>query len=459
MNQARSTAFSPAALERLGSFVSDAALHPDAATLRCLRDGVVDVLGCILVGADTSVARKAQTAVRGLGAAGDRPVFGTDLRVSRPHAAFLNAVAGHALDFDDWEVPGNSHPTVVMIPALLAAADRKTSGADLTSAYLAGFEVIARLGEAMNFEHYDRGWHTTATLGALGSAAAVARLLALSPEQTTCALSLAVSRAAGYTCQFGSEAKPLQAGFAAQAGVECAYLAQAGLSGQPDVMHHAKGMAALMGVPDPARLDRALDKLGKPLALAEHGLVLKPWPSCGYTHRIMTCALELAPAIESAEDIQRIDLHLPDFHYAILPFDAPAKRAEALFSLHFVSAMGLARRGLNLADVARPSWLDPDISGLVRRTHVHPFAPKRPELNYDPDDPDRMEVTLRDGRRLAATCPYPLGAPQNPMTSDQIRAKFTANAGRTGQALLDSLFDWPASTSVLTLLDSLGENP
>ncbi len=134
-----------------------------------------------------------------------------------------------------------------MLPASLAIAPPVAAGREVVSAYLAGFEVIARLGEALNFEHYDAGRHTTATLGALGAAAACARLTDLSADTTTNALSIAVSAVSGFACQFGSDTKPLQAGFAARAGVEAAYLANAGLTGQAHVLDHPRGRAALLG--------------------------------------------------------------------------------------------------------------------------------------------------------------------------------------------------------------------
>lgn len=444
------------ALFRLGHFIAKARPQPDATTLQTLRDGVFDVLGCILVGASTDIAQRARAAVRQMGSGLGSPVFGTDMDTSRSHAALLNATAGHALDFDDWEIPGNSHPSVVMIPALLAAADRHTSGRDLVTPYLVGFETIARLGEAMNFEHYDKGWHTTATLAALGATAAVSRLRALDPAQTTHALSLAVSRASGYTCQFGSNAKPLQAGFAAQTGVECALLAQAGLTGQAHVLEHTKGLMALTAGTSPTELTRALDRLGSPLALSQYGLVLKPWPSCGYTHRIMTCALQLAPELGDLGDIDRIDLHLPDFHAAILPFHTPTNRSEALFSLPFVCAMGLLRRRLSLRDVSHPTWDEPAIVSLITKTEIHPFSPVKPDLNYAPEDPDKLSITLRSGRVLSATCTYPLGAPQNPMAPSQIRSKFASNAGPVPEGWIDAMFDWPNSPSILSLLDIKG---
>lgn len=441
-------------LAKLAAFIATDPLEADTTTRDVVRDGVIDTFGCIHVGARQPVAEKTRSAILALGTSGAASIYGTSGRASAPHAAFLNAVAGHALDFDDWEVPGNTHPTVVLLPALLASISAKTSGADMERAYLAGFEVIARLGEALNFEHYDKGWHSTATLGSVGAAGAVARLMGLNADQTTHALAIAISRACGYTCQFGSDTKPMQAGFAAQAGVEAAHLARAGLTGQAYVLEHARGMNALTaGVPQD-RLDAMAARLGRPLALREHKLVLKPWPSCGYTHRIMTAALELSHRLPDLAHIAQIDLSLPDFHAAILPFAQPTRREEALFSAPFVAVMGLKYQRLELDDISARIWEDTDIKSLIARTHVYPFRPTRPEMNYDPSEPDRLRITLRSGEVLEQTCAYPLGAPQNPMSAQALRDKFTANAPQFSGPQTDALFDWPAAQLAQTVFSN-----
>jgi len=456
---------SETALTRLAGFVAEDPFTPDQSTTAIIRDGAIDTLGCMIVGAKTKVAQRCLSAAAHMGGSGGPSrVVGSSECFSRPHAAFLNAVAGHALDFDDWEIPGNTHPTVVLLPALLAVAERITNGEDLVRAYLAGFEVIARLGEALNFEHYDAGWHSTATLGAVGAAAGCARLMGLNSSETATAMSLACSSAAGYTCQFGSNAKPAQAGFAARTGVEAACLAKAGLSAQPHVLDHPNGLAAQMGGLNPDRLEQTLQKLGTSYALSEHGLVLKPWPSCGYTHRIMTCALEIRARIK-AEEIAQVILHMPDFHAAVLPFGRPKARAEALFSAPFVVSMGLLEGGLTLADLDSEAWKRPAISELISRCELRPFKPKRPDLNYSPEDPDRIEVILRTGERIEECCVHPFGAPEVPMSGRDVIAKFKANLGRMSEAntrravWMAKLQDWPSASSILDLFFEEGFVP
>ncbi len=452
-------AMSDTSLARLGRFVAEDPLELDDGLLETIRTGVIDCFGCILAGARLPVSRQALAAAEGLGLDGDRPVYGTCALVSKPAAALLNAAAGHAVEFDDWEVPGNTHPSIVLLPALLAAADAGTKGRELAQAYLAGFEVIARLGEGLNFEHYDRGWHSTATLGAIGAAGAVARLLRLSSEEATGALSLAVSRSAGLTCQFGSAAKALQAGFAAETGVSSAHYAKAGLFGQAHALDHPFGYRALMAGTAQARLDEAMARLGTGYALREHGLVLKPWPSCGYTHRLMTAALELAPQVKDLGEVELVDLHLPDFHAKILPFKQPQIRAEALFSAPFVASMGLALQRLRLSDLEEEAWRRPEVQDLIAKAQVRPFAPIRPGLNYDPEEPDRMVLTLRGQQQLEARCSYPLGAPQNPMSATQIEEKFRDNAVQLAACQADRFFDWTSAREVIDVFASAGEQP
>lgn len=449
------------ALDRLASFVVTDSFEPVRDTMEVIRHGVIDLLGCIHAGMRTEVAVKARKAVAAMSVEGATSIIGEDFRTSRPQAAFLNAIAGHALDFDDWEIPGNTHPTVVLFPSLLAVSENGVSGKQFAQAYLAGFEVIARLGEGLNFQHYDAGWHSTATLGVPAAAAACAKLLGLNAEETANAMSLAISAASGYTSQFGSQAKPLQAGFAARTGVEAVYLAKEGITGQSHVLDHSRGMAALMGGLDQERLEAALQKLGNGYALSEYGLVLKPWPSCGYTHRLMTSAIALSGRV-SLEHIEHIDLYLPDFHAAVVPFVRPVNRSEALFSPTFVVAMGFVHGHLTLADFQSEAWKQPEVAGLIDKISVHPFSPRRPDLNYSDQDPDRVVVWLSDGQIVEEECVFPLGAPQAPMTDEQIWAKYEANTGPFFEAhareqnWTAKLRNWPNENCVASVFNDRG---
>lgn len=406
------------------------------------QTAVADCFGCILAGANSAVAEKVSKGLSA-GASGVVPLYGTDRAMAPGHAALANAVAGHAWDLDDWEEPGNTHPTVVILPACLAAAQVvRASGADLLAAYAVGFETIARLGEAVSLDHYARGFHSTATLGAIGAAASVARLLRLRAEQAAHALALAASQASGYTVQFGSNAKPVQAGFAARAGLEAALMARAGVTAQPCVIEDARGFAGLMG-----RAGIPLRPLGVPWALEQYGVLLKPWPCCGYTHRLMTAALELRPRVAGRlREITEIRASQPDFHYAILPFNRPTTREEALFSAPACIAQALVAGGLTLADSEARFWEQAEVARLIPLTRVFAEPARNPNLNYDPEQPDRLTLKLA-GEVVSGACAYPRGAPQNPMSQPQLAAKFAAITGREAAAFA-RLLEWPDAPDI-----------
>lgn len=439
---------------------------PEGIARELIRHAGVDLLGCMLVGARHPLAAQTRAALASYD--GKAPIFGSGRCTVAPCAVLCNAMAAHIYEFDDWEEPGNTHPSAVLFPALWAVAaergkaEQVVSGAEIAAAYHAGFEVIAILGTAFNFEHYNQGWHSTGTLGGIGAAAAVARLLRLDAVQTEHALSLAMTQASGYVSQFGSPAKALHAGFAARNGLMAAFLAEQGLSGKAAALEGAKGFCGLMSHGDSRRLDRALEKTDGS-ALSEWGLVVKPYPSCGYTHRLVDCALELFPQLEMAKGqanrIQKIQVEMPDFHYAILPFDRPVSAAEARFSVPFCVATALHRGRLALDDFSDEPIGDPELQDLMAKVEVSPQAAACPGMNYDPDQPDRLRVTLATGRVLETSRAYPRGAPQNPLSMAEVRAKFDDLAGPYGGRVVDDLLRWDQSSDINRILAPFAETP
>lgn len=443
------------AIAGLARFANTA--QPDLALQDVVAPAVADCFGCILAGADSEVAERTAASLAAQGA-GQAPLYGRGQSISPIFAAQINAVAGHAWDLDDWEEPGNTHPSVVLLPALLATGHiTPASGAEMLAAYAVGAEIIMRLGEALTLDHYARGFHSTASLGTIGAAGAVARLLGLSEAQTAHALALSVSQATGYTLQFGSNAKPLQAGWAARGGLESALLAAQGVTGQAHVLDSDRGFAGLMGRFDATRFARAMSRLGAPWALLEYGLVLKPWPSCGYTHRLMTAALDLRPHLaDRLSETTAIHARMPDFHTEILPFHHPISRAEALFSAPACIAQTLVAGNLTLDDSEAGFWTHPEIARLIKLTKLTAEPAKRPDLNYDPEQPDVLVVELANGDRLEARCATPLGAAQNPMTTKQLAAKYAALTPEHRCSFQDVL-NWPDASDMAAFFQRMSQ--
>ena len=420
---------SKTAIQQLADFTCDTPRdrHSDPAITRA-QFALLDTLGCMLLGAESEVARIARAAAQGWGE-GQAHVFGTRLRLPPPWAALANGAAAHALDIDDYTFIANDHPSAVLLPALLAACkgrEKDLSGSDLIDAYLIGLEVIFTLGEAVNMGHYKLGWHTTSTLDCFGATAAICRLDGLDPAQTAAALSLTASLGSGYVSQFGTSGKPLHAGFSAKAGLMAASLGAAGATGQAAALDGPVSFATLLVPPGEADFESALARLGNPWGIEAHGLGAKIYPSCGYAHRVVDAALDARAELnlDDISQIESVSASLPDFHLAVLPYGVPTDRTEALFSAPFCIATALATGGNRIADFSESAVRRLGILELTARVQVQGRKTRRPELNFDPDDPDFVVVRMRDGRSARCEVPIYSGAPGRDLDRDGFVAKF-----------------------------------
>ena len=284
------------AIETLADFIAGMprGRHPEAAVERA-ENAFLDTIGCMYLGAGSLPTQAALGAAEGWGE-GTAPVLGTARALPPPWAAMANGASAHAFDLDDYTLQANDHPSAVTVPAILAASHRpgaEFSGMDLLDAYLVGLEVIFRLGEAVNMEHYKLGWHTTSTLDSFGATAAVCRLWRLDDQATAAALSLTTSLGSGYVSQFGTAAKPLHAGFSAKTGLVAAGLGRSGATAYAGALDGDVSFRSLLVPPGESRFESVLAKLGDPWGIEEFGLGAKVYPSCGYTHRSVDCAIEL----------------------------------------------------------------------------------------------------------------------------------------------------------------------
>jgi 2-methylcitrate dehydratase PrpD len=234
-----------------------------AARARDRARAILDGLACAVAGRDERVTRELRGFALEQGSHPRATLWGSGERVSPALAALVNGAAAHALDFDDVSWAMNGHPTVPLLPAAFASAEALgCSGEDLLRAYVVGFEVEARLGQALGKPHYERGWHATSTLGVFGATAASAVLLGLDEAGLRRAFGIALSRAAGTRANFGTDTKPLHAGLAARAGLEAAELALRGVGAREDAFEMSMGLADLYGGATPFALpplDAGLD--------------------------------------------------------------------------------------------------------------------------------------------------------------------------------------------------------
>ncbi|HVA43651.1 MAG TPA: MmgE/PrpD family protein [Acidimicrobiales bacterium] len=278
-------------------------------------------------------------ATSGAGASGST-VIGRDFRLPADHAALVNGTAGHALDYDDVNTTMLGHPTAAVLPAVLALAELTgASGAQVLTAFVAGYETECTVSRALGPSHYLRGFHATATSGTLGAAAGCANLLGLDPGASAAALGLACTQAAGLKSMFGTMAKPFHAGRAASAGLLAAVLAGRGFSAHLEAVETDQGLAATHS--DSFDAGRGLTAPSEGWYLRAN--LFKYHASCFQTHSSIEGLTRLRAAEDlRPEDIIRVTIHADAMQMGMCAIPEPATGLEVKFSLRHTAALALA---------------------------------------------------------------------------------------------------------------------
>jgi 2-methylcitrate dehydratase PrpD len=384
------------------------------------RQCVLDYYGVALAGADDPLVAILLDELAEAGGNEQASLLGHSVRLPALSAALVNGAAGHALDYDDVNLAMPGHPSVAILPGLLALAEqRRSSGRDIIAAFVAGYETACRIGSALRPGHYDLGFHATGTVGCFGAAAACARLLGLDPEATAHALGIAGTQAAGLKSQFGTMCKPFHAGKASQNGLLAAQLASRGFSSRPDLVECEQGFALTHG-PD-FRPDAALaDPPGGFHILAN---LFKYHAACYLTHG----PIETARAVRdrhniAPEQIARITLKLDRSCDRVCNIPAPTDGLEAKFSLRQTVAMALA--GVDTASLGAYSPAtanDPALVALRDKVTLD-FQDNWPQAAAE------IAVALTDGNVLRAS--HDAGIPSADIAAqgERLAAKFDALA-------------------------------
>jgi 2-methylcitrate dehydratase PrpD len=404
---------------------------PEAA-LESAHRQFIDVVAVTVPGAAEPVTSRVFETVRDWGR-GPSTAIGFGAKLAAPWAALVNGTAAHALDFDDNFDPAKAHATAVLAPAILALAEQEeSSGRQCLDAYIAGLQILGRVGQGVNPVHRNRGWHATATVGAIGAAAACARLLKLDAEKAGHAVSIATSMAAGFMSQFGTMVKPIHAGLAAKAGVMAASFAKSGINAGLDTLDGRTGMNRLMVGPDYEALRDSLthvehgqnlrfetERVGEPLLILSSGFRVKRFPNCGSAHRAQDGLLALrAEHGFGAADVAAIHVFAPATHLANLMYAAPEDPLQAKFSVEYGLASCLVSGDCGLGDFTPEAISREEIRALYPLIHRHPVDKSEGEF------PTRVEVVLKDGRTVATSVAMPMGSLAAPFPLDQYWAKY-----------------------------------
>jgi 2-methylcitrate dehydratase PrpD len=354
------------------------------------------------------------------GGAPDSGLWALGGRVPAPQAAFVNGAMAAALDFDSVHDEATVHSDIVIVPAVLAVAEQDTlSGREFLAAYVAGDEMLVRLGLAIQSHP---GWFYTSVLGVFAAAAAAARALRLDAAGVQAAIGVAMSRSAGTQQALveRSLTKRLQSAFAARDGVDAALLAQCGFTAPAGAFEGRCGFEALY-----TKLDHAsvLEGLGSEYRF--ESLSLKKYASCFCNHAAIEATLELVSRHKlRAEDVTGATVRISPFMARLVgaefsPGDNPQVAAQ--FSVQYSIASALKRGRFTVQDIQPEEVVSQEVGALARRVHVEVDPAQQGKFV-----PATVSVRTRQGSEYHATATTLPGTPSHPMSDGEHREKAMA---------------------------------
>lgn len=397
-------------------------LEADAIPAQVRQESVrtfVNWFGCALGGASHETVDRALAAVRPFSGKASAQVIGREDRLDALHAALVNGISSHVLDYDDTHLKTIIHPAGPVASAILAVAEgRGVGGTEFLTALIAGIEVECRIGNSVYPNHYDRGWHITGTAGVFGAAAATGRLLRLSEQQMTWALSLAATQASGLREMFGTMTKSFHPGRAAQNGAMAAFLAAADFDSSERGIEAPRGFANVLSTKQD--YDEILGGLGE------------RWEAALNSYKPFACGIVIHPTIDGCQQLrQTLQQHvgtIASVHLRTHPLvleltgkKTPRTGLEGKFSVYHAAAAALLHGDGSPTAFTDAMVADPQIIAL--RDKVEAVA--------DPamaEDAVFIRIVLADGRTVELDVPHAIGSIERPLSDDAISEKFRRQA-------------------------------
>lgn len=394
------------------------------------RTGIIDCVGVMIAGAAEQPVRIVSAMVAASTQNDGAPEVPSGRNLAAPDAALVNGVAAHVLDYDDVALAG--HPSTVLVPAILAEGwSLDSSGADALAAYAAGYEVWAQVIALEPGHLHERGFHPTAVMGALATAAACARLRNLDSTKTAHAIAIAASLASGLVANFGTMTKSLHAGRTAQSGVLAARLADQGFTASLDVLEHQTGFLRAHSPSGTPEIENGTIDIGRNWRLADLGINVKRYPTCYATHRSIDAMIDLVKAHKlKPDDVKEIRVHTGVTQRLMLRNTNPQTGLEAKFSMEFAMTAALIAGRVGLSELTDEFVSRPDVGATfakVRCTTTDEIMPG--DQPFAPDD--RVSVVLASGEVLEhAPVVHAKGSWQRPLSRDELQDKFMDCATR-----------------------------
>jgi 2-methylcitrate dehydratase PrpD len=424
----------------------------------------MDGLGCMIAGANEKAP---SIAIKYGKAFGGKPVASVigkkNLKLDAQNAAIVNGIAAHFHDLDDVIVTIDGHPTVAVLPAVLAVAQIVgASGEDTIMAYITGVEILSLIGLGFNknSRYYSIGWHATATLGIFGATAAVGWLLKLNEDQLVRAFGIAASESSGLKANFGTMVKPLHAGRCCAKAIYAAQMAKLGYNSNPSIMEGNEGLAHVtVKTIDVAAIDKSIADRNS--TFLNPGLSIKPWPSCRQNHSSLDAVFSLrAKNNFKAEDVEKVECLVQPVSYDCLKYQDPKTPLEGKFSMQYNMALAIVRGRVGLADFEGDRITDPKIIDFMKKVTMS-VDNSIAGGGYNNGRYDSIvKIYLKDGKVLQEHFEWTKGDLANPLSPAELMEKFNDCIARSldmskAEPVRDAVLNIEKVSSINVLTDAI----
>jgi 2-methylcitrate dehydratase PrpD len=445
------------ATQILGRFVTESRFEALPEALRHEgRRSILNHVGCALGVAHDPAVITALEIMREASGKPSATVLGQHDRLGVMEAAFVNAIASNLLDYDDTHLRTVIHPSAPVAPVAFALGEEiGASGAEVLHAFLLGAEIACRIGNAVSPGQYARGWHITASCGVFGAAAAAARLMRLSAEQTADALGIAASQSGSIVENLATAAKNIGVGNAARNGILAARFAARGYRAAPRAIEGPLGWARAMG--DEPVLAEITEGLGQRWEIARN--TYKPYAAGIVFHAVIDACLALREQLGAAV-AQITGVTVAGDALLLARGDRIVRNErDTRVSIHHCAAIALLLGRADVADFEMAAVQDPALAALRAKVLAECDASL-------PRGAARVTITLTDGSTHQATVEHPRGSAERPLSDDELAAKYRANAALGGttadvEGQIAALWALDSSASIaplMALLSSPGSN-
>ena len=401
-------------LHQFSNWSTNKKLEVSPQAIEDAKHSFIDTIACILAGKKHALSKKLKNYNKNFNT--DNSMYGKALE--------YGAQSG-ILDFDDYEAAGSSHCSGPIVSSILSAiSNNNFSYKRILESWIVGYEIINRLGLSLGYGHYEKGWHSASTLGSIGSAAAVGRLLNINKKEMLISLSIASSSSAGMKLQFGNEMKVVHLGLAAQSGLQAVYLAKENIEANSNFFDFQDGFKDLYGTKFSKSLDYTLSSRKFGYATVDYPVIKKPWPSCSCTHRVIEAAEILYKKNINIDDINNVIIKTPMPFTKVSRFHIPTNEAEARFSPTYCVMITLLKGNIGPDDFTNNIFLNQERQKITNLAKVEPYNVPLTYTEMDPEYPCSVIIKLKNGTKFEKTVGEVKGGLKRVMSVEDLKNKF-----------------------------------